>query len=258
MGLRDTFNTVPDLYDRARPRYPSALYDHLAAATGVDTGATVLEIGPGTGIATVELARRGYHVTAVEMGEELAGVARRNLASFPEAKVQVGRFEAFRSGSQPFDLICSATAFHWIDPALRLEACARLLRPGGWLAVWDTLHVAGGTSQFFVDVQACYERWMPGTPPGIRLERTEDIPPATHGIEDHEAFASPSVADFLLDIDYTAVTYLDLLRTYSGHIALSEENARGLYTCIRDLIDSRYGGHITKAYAFRLVLAQRR
>ena len=57
-----------------------------------DTPSRVLEIAPGTGIATVELARRGFRVTAVEMGEQLAAVARRNVQAFSDATVGVSRF----------------------------------------------------------------------------------------------------------------------------------------------------------------------
>jgi SAM-dependent methyltransferase len=258
MELARTFDTVPELYDRARPRYPAALYDYLARESGLQPGARILEIAPATGIATVELAARGYHVTAVEMGEHLAPVARRNLEPFPNAQVHLSRFEDWVTQGEPFDLICCATAFSWLDPAVRLEKCASLLRPGGYLAVWDTLHVAGGTGEFFAEVQACYERWMPGTEPGIRLEETSEIPAETYGIESHPAFELVGLTDFGLALRYSRQEYLDLIGTYSGHIALDEANRSELYRCIGGLIDGRYGGLIEKAYAFRLLLARRR
>jgi protein-L-isoaspartate O-methyltransferase len=154
MALRETFDRVAELYDRARPRYPAELYDDLAELTGLGSGARVLEIAPGTGIVTVELARRGYHVTAVEMGLNLAAVARRNLAEYPNAKVEISRFEDWAGPAGAFDLICCATAFSWLEPSLRAAKCASHLKMGGFLAVWDTLHVDGGTSLFFIDMQA--------------------------------------------------------------------------------------------------------
>ena len=41
-------------------------------------------------------------------------------------------------------------------------------------------------------------------------------------------------------------------------VALEPEHADGLYRCIRELIDNKYGGHIEKAYLFQLILARRR
>ena len=72
--LRATFDQAAELYDRARPRYPAALFDDLAGLTGIGPGSRVLEIGPGTGQATVTLAERGCRVVAVELGADLAAV----------------------------------------------------------------------------------------------------------------------------------------------------------------------------------------
>ena len=152
MALSETFDRVAEQYDRARPRYPAALYDDLAEITVLGEGAKVLEIAPATGIVTVELARRGYNVTAVEMGANLAAIARRNLRPFANARVELSRFEDWALPPEPFDLVCCATAFAWLDPAVRATRCAAALPPGGHLAVWDTLHVDGGTSQFFIDM----------------------------------------------------------------------------------------------------------
>ena len=81
LSLRATFNEDPYRYDRVRPRYPPELFDDLVALARLPERARLLEIGPGTGQATVPLAERGYAVVAVELGAGLAAVARRNLAA---------------------------------------------------------------------------------------------------------------------------------------------------------------------------------
>jgi len=258
MALNETFDRVAALYDRARPRYPRELYDDLAAITGVAPGARVLEIAPGTGIVTGELARRGYDVTAVEMGANLAAVAKRNLAPFPNARVEVSRFEDWDGGAGKFDLTCCATAFSWLEPSARPEKCAALLRPGGHLAVWDTLHVDGGTSQFFIDMQGCYERWMPGTEPGLRQPTIASAVRPEYGLGDSPAFELAATREYPVTLAYTTETYLDVIQTYSGHIDLSPENAAGLYGCIREMIDAKYGGRIEKQYLFYLQVWRRR
>ncbi|MGH3050460.1 MAG: class I SAM-dependent methyltransferase, partial [Gaiellaceae bacterium] len=125
--LRSTFAEVAEEYDRARPTYPAALYDDLAAH--IPPGGSVVEIGPGTGKATVELARRGYAVTGVELSPELAAVARRNLEPFADAEVVVADFEAWEPDRAGFEAVVAFTALHWIAPELRYEKPARLLRP---------------------------------------------------------------------------------------------------------------------------------
>ncbi len=126
---------------------------------GLRPGARVLEIGAGTGQATQPLAERKYQVTAIELGPNLAAVASRKLARFPNVAVTVAAFEDWPLPPEPFDAVVSATAFHWLDPAVRVNKTANALRVGGALATIATHHIDGGDAQFFIDVQDCYRRW---------------------------------------------------------------------------------------------------
>ena len=65
---RAIFDEVPELYDRVRPGYPAQLFEDVVGLSGIGARARVLEIGPGTGQATLPLAQRGYELTAVELG----------------------------------------------------------------------------------------------------------------------------------------------------------------------------------------------
>jgi SAM-dependent methyltransferase len=191
------------------------------------------------------------------MGANLAGVARRNLAPYPNAQVEVSRFEDWPLPTDPFDAVCCGTAFSWLDPAVRLAKCAAALRPGGYLAIWDTHHVAGGTIEFFAEVQECYEHWDPATEPGLRLTRAKDIKPNTYGLAAEPTFELLEIRDYELVLPYSTETYLNVLRTYSPMIVLEDARLAGLLDCIGGLIDGRYGGRIEKAYLFQLVLARR-
>ena len=256
--LKTTFDSVAELYDRGRPTYPPEIFDELVALSGVPDGGRVLEIGCGTGQATVAMAKRGYDITAIELGPNLAAIARRNLAPYPKVDVQVAAFEEWPLPPVPFDLVMAATSFHWLDADLAVPKIAAALRPGGAVAIISGGHVEGGTSQFFVDVQDCYERHMPGTPPGLRLTRAEDlpagIPPAVLA---SSLFERARHRRHVWLRDFTTQTYVDELNTYSNHIALAPENRDALLVCVRALIDERYGGAITKAYVTDLDVALR-
>jgi SAM-dependent methyltransferase len=254
--LRQTFDTAAERYDRARPGYPSQLFDDLVTVCGLEPGARVLEVGCGTGQATVPLAERGFSIVAVELGPSLAAVARRNLARFPSVEVVVAAFEDWPLPAEPFDAVVCATAFHWLDPAVRLTKVAAALRPGGSLAIISTEHVAGGTAPFFVDVQDCYERWDPATPPGLRLQPADKIPHASAELEDSGRFDLLAERRYERDLTYSTQTYLDVLLTYSGHLALAAELRAGLLECIATLIDSRYGGTIRKRYLNELTVVR--
>ncbi|MEV6108274.1 class I SAM-dependent methyltransferase [Streptomyces sp. NPDC051940] len=257
--LSRIFDEDAELYDRARPGYPPRLYDDLARLAGVREGSRVLEVGCGTGQATVPMAGRGCLVTAVEAGARMAQVARRNLAG-TTAEVVTAEFESWPLPPEPFDAVVSATAFHWIDPAVRMARAAKALRPGGALAVVRSQHVEGGSREFFVEVQRCYERFDPSTPPGLRPPAADDVDNADHAGEvARSGLFGPTVfRRYEQELTYTAAAYLDLLRTYSGHRALSDEARSGLLGCVADLIDGRYGGSVTKRYLIELAVSHKR
>ncbi|MEV0698444.1 methyltransferase domain-containing protein [Saccharopolyspora sp. NPDC050389] len=255
--LRTTFTEAAELYDRARPGYPRQLFDDLASLTELGPGCRVLELGCGTGQATVPLAERGYQVVAVELGAEMAQVARRNLATFPQVEVVTAAFEDWPLPADPFDVVVAATAFHWIDPEVRLTKTADALRPGGALATVATHHVAGGSEAFFAEVQNCYERFDPSTPTGIRLRAAAEIPPDGEELNGSARFGRPVFRRYERDLTYSTAEYLDVLQTYSGHRALPPTARNELLNCIGDLIDVRHGGRVTKRYLTELRVAHR-
>lgn len=260
LQLSRTFDEDAELYDRVRPGYPPELYDDLAELTGAHPGARVLELGCGTGQATVPLAARGYRVTALDVGPGMAAVARRNLAQAPAAQVLTADFETWPLPEEPYDVVLSATAFHWIDPAVRTRKAADALRPGGALAVIRTQHVQGGTEQFFVDVQRCYERFDPDTTPGMRPPAPEAVDNADHAEEVARSgrFGPTVFRRHLRDLTYSTADYLDLLRSYSNHRALPERSRDGLLNCVAALIDGTYGGRVTKRYLLELAVSHKR
>lgn len=256
--LRHTFNEAAELYDRVRPGYPEELFDQLVDLADIGPGSRVLEIGCGTGQLTVPLAERGCEIVAVELGAGMADVARRKLARFPSVQVFVSPFEDWPLPVEPFDTVVCATAFHWLDPAVRIIKSATALRPGGSLATIATHHVAGGTDDFFVESQACYERWDPSTVPGVRLPRAAEVPMVSDELDRSGLFGPATFRHYEWEQSYSTAGYLDLLRTYSGHRALPPEALCNLLACIADLIDTCYGGHIAKRYLTELRVAHRR
>ncbi|MDQ3870910.1 MAG: class I SAM-dependent methyltransferase [Chloroflexota bacterium] len=255
--LRRTFDSVAERYDRARPGYPAAVFEEIAAFARLGVDSRVLEVGPGTAQATVPLAQRGYRVVAVELGPQLAAVARRRLVGYPKVDVFVASFEEWPLPPEPFDAVIFATAFHWIDPEIRLAKAGDALRRGGTLAIIGTQHVAGATEQFFVDVQECYERWDPTTPPGLRLPLASEVVIDTEELDRSGRFGPVTLRTFEWEAVYSTAQYLDLLLTYSGHLALEPDARQHLLDCIGLLIADRYGGQIVKRYLTDLRLARK-
>jgi SAM-dependent methyltransferase len=254
---RTTFNEIPKLYDEVRPRYPDQLFDDLIALADLRSGARILEVGTGTGIATMPLAERGYEIVGVELGSELAAVAERKLAQFANVEIVVADFEDWTLPGEPFDLVMSATAWHWLDPAAAFGKAAAALHRGGCLAIFGYKHIAGGDRTFFEHVQDCYRRFMPDTGPDERLLEPEQYEPDVDELEASGLFQKPQIRTYVTQESYTTDRYLELLSTYSGHRTLGAANRRGLFDCVGRLIDSRFEGHVRKAYMNELIVAGR-
>jgi SAM-dependent methyltransferase len=127
-----SFGGVVDAYDRARPTYPVEAAEWMV---GRDA-ATVLELGAGTGKLTAQLVSLGHDVLATDPDQEMLDRLSRNL---PEVRTLQASAEDLPLGADAFDVVVAAQAFHWFDLDLALPEIARVLKPGGHLAlVWNT------------------------------------------------------------------------------------------------------------------------
>ena len=239
---RATFDEVAALYDAVRPGYPAQLYDDIRALSGVPDGGDILEIGCGTGQATLPLAQRGYRITCVELGAELAAIARRNLAAYPNVEVRIGAFETEPLPEEAYDLVISATAFHWVAPE-SYPKLARVLRPQGAIALFWNKHIASAVDGGFFDrIQTLYQQHAP--------EFTEDW----KGLP--KLFGQFTIRRYPWVAHYNAVDYVNQLATYSDHLALPVDRRQRLHDGIARMIDDEFGGEIDKQYLAVLYVAQ--
>jgi SAM-dependent methyltransferase len=252
--LRTIFDEDAELYDRARPDYPEPLFDDLIRLAGLEPGDRALEIGYGTGKATVPLARRGLRLTGVEPGENMARVARRNLRDYATVDLHLGAFESWPLPAERFDLVVAATCWHWLDPDVRLKRAARALRPDGALAIIDTVHVSDERGdEVFVRIQQHYQRCDPSSAKNWGLPRISTLEPAE---VDLDGFREPAFRAFRWVGSFTAPEYLDLLSSFSGHRAMVAEDRACLFDGIAGVI-ADFGGRVQKHHAFTLTVARR-
>ncbi len=139
-GQATAFEALVDDYAAARPTYPAALFDALPPVEG----RRVLELGAGTGLATLRLLERGAQVVSTDAGPAMLG---RLHAELPGVPVAIARAEALPFADDTVDAVCGAQMWHWVDVPAAVAEVARVLRPGGWLAVW------------WNDVDAAGQRW---------------------------------------------------------------------------------------------------
>ncbi len=229
--LRAGFDSAADRYHRARPRAPRSLLDRLVELIAPGRA---LEIGPATGVVTEQLADIGFEVTAVELGSSLAAAARANLGD--RAEIVNASFDDWDPGGLPsFDLVVAATSWHWLDPATKYDRAARLLGSGGHLAFWAASHIEAPDADPFYDrIQETYD--LLGLGPASRLPGVDDLADRVDEIEASGRFDVIDVSRHAWTTDYSVDGYLELLRTFSGHIVLDTASWSRLERDIRRLL----------------------
>src|SRR4029079_10585510 len=205
--LRATFDEDAEGYDRSRPVAPAEVFDEVMRRASLSAGSTVVEIGPGTGQATRQLAARGLQVVAVELGPHLAERARGNLAAFPNVRVVTASFESWDPGAARFDTVFACNSFHWIDRDVRFVKAATVLRPGGHLVVLATPWVVPETAErFWGEVQDDWDavgaRFDPSTMHPDLV--TDDFGRAVRA---SGGFDEPTTTRRLFEVTFTAEGY---------------------------------------------------
>jgi SAM-dependent methyltransferase len=256
--LRRTFDSAAELYDAARPEYPDELFDDLIELAELERGARLLEIGCATGKATRPLLERGFQVVCVELGARLAEQARQSLAGLP-FEIHVEPFEAWQGEPDAFDLVFAATAWHWVDPAIRYAKAHRLLDAGGHVAFWSAVHAfPEGFDPFFSEIQQVYdaigesygEPWPPPPP--------EQTPDFSAEIEASGLFQDVRVRRYVWERPYTADEYIALLETFSGHLSMDAWKRERLYGEVRRRIESRPERRVRRHWHAILHVARKR
>jgi ubiquinone/menaquinone biosynthesis C-methylase UbiE len=152
------FDHVAEDYDRVRPTYPASLVDTVCSTAALGPGSRVVEVGCGTGKLTVALADRGLRVEAVDPGARMIECARRSVGD-ASVRFHLARFEEVVLPAQAFEAVFSATAFHWVDPSVGWAKAARLLRPGGVLAL--LAHVDCSVGELETEFLAAWREVLP-------------------------------------------------------------------------------------------------
>jgi SAM-dependent methyltransferase len=229
--LRARFDQVVKEYEQGRPSYPDGVFDAIEAVAGPLADQRVIEGGAGTGIASRQLAERGARVLAFDVSRPMLERARG-----PDARPLVladGNALPFRSGTA--DLVCFASAWHWLDSGQGSAEAARVLRSGGtWAAWWSSTRADG--EPWFEDIRSLLDR------AGAAYDwsfRDRDWG-ATLGARD--IFADPTVITVRWARATTATDLLTglrsqpavaALRTAVQHALLADVNAR-LHTAFGD------------------------
>jgi SAM-dependent methyltransferase len=241
--MAESFGVDAQRYDRARPPYPEAL---VARTVTGSPGGDVLDVGCGTGIAARQFQAVGCTVLGVEPDARMADFARsRGL------QVEVAAFEDWQSEGRTFDTVIAAQSWHWVDPVAGAVKAARVLRPGGRLAIFG--HVYEPPAEVAEPFAAAYRQVVPDSPFNNQQDRRPlDLYQAAYAkfadrIRETEQFNDPEQWRFDWEQPYTRDQWLDLLPTTGGLTQLLPDQLAMVLEAVGDAIDS-LGGPFTMNY----------
>lgn len=213
-------------YDAFRPPYPAELYDHLLSGPSAQR---VLEVGAGTGQATRDLASRGAHVVALEPDRRLAEILA--AKALPSVQVVVSSFENWDAPEQSFDILASAQAWHWVDPAEGVERAARALKGGGLLALWWNMP-SSRRSESSQRLDHVYQSLAPELLDSSVMVRAKSDGRHTRGVAASSAFETIDEVEYEWSQKYTPDAYVALLATHSDHRAMDQARRQRLLDAI--------------------------
>ncbi len=236
--MAESFGVDAERYDRARPGYPDALVQQIIT---LSPGPGILDVGCGTGIEARQFLAAGCDVLGVEPDARMAEFARRT-----GVEVEVTTFEDWDAAGRTFDAVVAGQSWHWVDPVAGPAKAARVLRPGGLLAVFA--HAYEPPPPVAEAFAAVFGKVVPGSPLNAgRPGPAQDLYQAmfatfADGIRKTAGFGEPEQWRFDWERYYSRDDWLDLLPTTGALTQLPPDRLAEVLDGVGAAIDAIGGG----------------
>lgn len=230
MEFRKVFDTIPEQFDRYRPRYSPELFAELIAYAGIGPGKSVLELGPGTGQATDPILSTGCDYNAIELGENLFTMMVHKYGGYPNFHIVNDDFITHDFGDQKFDMIYSAATIQWIPEEIAFAKTFELLKPGGTLAMMLTKgDYKTPDEQLYRRIQQVYAKYFkPETEYKHGAFRYTNAP--NYGYINFEK------REFYGQRVFTAEEYVAFSGTHCDHITIPEPYKSKLFQGLKETV----------------------
>ena len=259
-GLEWTFDTVASAYGKLRPGYVKELYQALFDYIPVNENSNVAEVGSGGGQATAPILMTGCRLTAVEYGEQFSELLRDKFKEYRNFSVITGRFEDTVLANNAFDLVFSASAFHWVPEKIGYEKVFSMLKSGGAFARFaNHPYRDKGNPALSREIDEIYDQYYNKYYKKERealSEYTEQQAEERAMIAGKYGFSDIRYELFHRERVFPAKEYIKLLGTYSDHIAMEQDIRTEFFAKIEEAIH-KHGGIITVYDTIDLQLARK-
>ncbi len=258
MENKDIFQSIIRDYEAARPGYPDALFRDIAEFAHLDSNAKILEIGAGPGQATEYFVQSDYAITALEISEKQVSFLNDKYSCHAHFNCVCAAFEDYVCESNSYDLIFSATAFHWINPEVGYPKAHRLLKKNGAMAVfWHLASIVEPKTELLQQIRAIYRTHAPQLDDYLtEAEAAELHQLRISQIQTQSLFSSPATRVYRWQDEYSTQRYLQLMNSYSDFHSIDQSKRGAIMDGVAALIDGA-GGTILIPQEVRLYMARK-
>ena len=259
-GLEWTFDTVASTYEKFRPGYPDELYRMIFDYSALNESSCAVEVGIGGGQATLPILKTGCNVTAVEYGEKFSKLCREKFKEYCNFSVITDKFENIDFSDDTYDLVYSASAFHWIPEDIGYTKVFAMLKSGGvFVRFANHPYRDKGNLPLSEEMDRIYAEYyykFYNKKQEVSAVYSEEQALQRARIAEKYGFVDIKYALFHRTRTFSADEYSTLLGTYSDHIAIEESIREELFAKIENAINN-HGGSITVYDTIDLQLARK-
>lgn len=259
-GLEWTFDTVASRYEKLRPGYVEDLYKTIFSYVPINDSFNVVEVGIGGGQATLPILQTGCALTAVEYGENFSKLCEEKFKEYKNFSVITDKFENVSFSDSTYDLVYSASAFHWVPEDIGYSKVFSMLKSGGVFARFaNHPYRDKGNLELSEEIDNLYSQYYYeyyGRDIKSVKEYSEEQAIQRAQIAEKYGFIDIKHALFYRTRTFSAKEYIELLGTYSDHIAIEETIRTEFFLKIEEAIN-QYGGSFTLYDTIDLQLARK-
>ncbi len=259
-GLGWTFDTVASAYEKFRPGYTDGLYKMIFDYIMLDNSCYAVEIGIGGGQATLPFLKMGCNLTAVEPGRHFSALCKEKFKEYYNFNIVTNKFEDMDFPDDTYDLVYSASAFHWIPEGTGYTKVFSMLKSGGAFARFaNHPYCSKDNVPLSEEIDKIYGEYYYKF-----YNRKQEVMEEYDGeqavqrarIAEKYGFMDIKYALFHRTRTFSAKEYSALLGTYSDHIAVEEGIRKAFFSKIEDAVNN-HGGSITLYDTIDLQLARK-
>jgi len=247
MDFRKIFNTIPDEFDKHRPRYCDELFADLIECAQLAPGKAVLEVGPGTGQATEPILKTGCSYLAIELGENFTEFMTNKFGGYDNFSIVNADFETHDFCGEQFDLIYSAAAFQWIPEKIGYPKAFDLLKSGGVLAMFSGNGGVPDEPQHSQCQEVYQQHFFPEIPYTCKLD---------YQASDKYGFVELEKRVYHAYREMNADDFVALRFTSSDHLTLQEPHKSNVFEGLRQVVRNN-GDYIKLNDVYTLYLARK-